>query len=439
MAKVKTGVIIAFSVALVIFFAGLILPYFLTDKLEKRLEREALIRSDSTWQMDIHNLKAGFWSRSISADSVWLKSSQQNLTQVRIGQVRLSRIQWLKLMLTKKPRFDVSITKLVMLLEKQLYRLHAGNLEIRQKDSTLRILDLELEPTLPAYEFSEARAKQIDRIELSIPELRVSGVNPDSFPDGVQNLDSLIVTNARLFVFRNKQVPRAGPERAKPLANDMAKALPLPLSLKSASIRDALIIYSEHHPDADTAAHVSFNHLHADIHNFASAEHPLFKADSMKLDITTRFMNAARLHVEIVYPLFDPYDEHYIRAELDSINPKAAQDMLLYAGFLRINSGMVHNLQAEITLNDSAATGTVKLMYSDLDIALASKQHPDTKGIKEFLTDIFTDYFLIEKDNTADDPRIGEIHFEREKEKSIFAYWWKALLSGIKSSIKTKE
>lgn len=409
----------------------------MNSSLEEKLEREILVQSDSTWQMDIHNLKTGIWSRTISADSVVLQSDMQNLTEARFGQIRLSRINWLKVMFSKKPHFDVSIFNPVLLMEEQLYRLHAGKVEFRHKSSSLRISELELEPTLPAYEFSEARAKQIDRIELSIPELRISGLNPDSLPDGIQNLDSLTINNARLFVFRNKQIPRAGPGQAKPLVNDMAQALPVPFRLNAASIRNALIIYSEHHSEGDTAAHVSFNHLDAEAANFSSAKHPLFTSDTLKLDITTRFMDAARLHVEIAYPLSDEHDEHYIRAELDSINPKAAQDMLLYAGFLRVNSGMVHNLQAEITLNDSAATGTVKLIYSDLDIALTSKRHPDTKGIKEFLTDIFTDYFLIEKENTADDPRIGEIHFEREKEKSIFAYWWKALLSGIKSSIKT--
>lgn len=409
----------------------------MNNSLEEKLEREILVQSDSTWQMEIHNLKTGIWSRTISADSVVLQSDKQNLTEARFGQIRLSRINWLKVMFSKKPHFDVSISNPVLLMEEQLYRLHAGKVEFRHKSSSLRISELELEPTLPAYEFSEARAKQIDRIELSIPELRISGLNPDSLPDGIQNLDSLTINNARLFVFRNKQIPRAGPGQAKPLVNDMAQALPVLFRLNAASIRNALIIYSEHHSEGDTAAHVSFNHLDAEAANFSSAKHPLFTSDTLKLDITTRFMDAARLHVEIAYPLSDEHDEHYIRAELDSINPKAAQDMLLYAGFLRVNNGMVHNLQAEITLNDSAATGAVKLIYSDLDIALTSKRHPDTKGIKEFLTDIFTDYFLIEKENTADDPRIGEIRFEREKEKSIFAYWWKALLSGIKSSIKT--
>jgi hypothetical protein len=44
---------------------------------------------------------------------------------------------------------------------------------------------------------------------------------------------------------------------------------------------------------------------------------------------------------------------------------------------------------------------------------------------------------LLENDLDASDPRsqrTGEIHFARDQNKFIFNFWWKSLLSGLKSA-----
>ena len=319
-------------------------------------------------------------------------------------------------------------------LAKQLYRFDVAEAKLNGKK--LSISEMELTPVLPIYGFSEARGKQIDRLELRIPQVRVSGVETDSIPKGNINIDSLIIDDAHLEVFRNKQIPRSPSDTLKPLVNDMASSIPFPFQLNAAVVNNATIIYSEHRPPSDTSASVSFNKLNGVITNFSSSSHPSFTKDTLLLHAETMFMNEALLTVDVQYPIFREDDHHSVSAQLNSIDPKAAQEMLQYVGFVKINDGMVHSLETKFSLDDTSAEGDVTIIYSDLDIGLVNKSNPDQRGVKETVTDFLTDHFVLESENPAEDPRIGKISFEREREKSIFAYWWKSLLSGIKDSIK---
>lgn len=321
-------------------------------------------------------------------------------------------------------------------LKEQLYDFMIDEFNYSHTFHSAAFYNFKLIPMLPKYEFSRTRGKQIGRLLLYIPEIRLKGFFSDSV---TTEIDSLLIKEAELEVFRNKKLERDPNEPNKLLLNDLASKIPFPFRLKTLQVNNSTVIYAEHRPPSDTLANVSFNRLNGRVKNFSSAAHPKFHQDTLTLHAETCFMDTSRLTVDVQYPLFREDERHILWAKLDSINPKAAGDMIRYVGFVEINSGMVHELEAEIILTDSTSTGSVTVIYSNLDFSLVNKNNPDVNGIKESVTNFITDNFIIQSENPAEDPRTGEINFEREKEKSIFAYWWKSLLSGIKSSLKKNE
>jgi hypothetical protein len=48
---------------------------------------------------------------------------------------------------------------------------------------------------------------------------------------------------------------------------------------------------------------------------------------------------------------------------------------------------------------------------------------------------VLANTFKVKSDNTGENIRTGAINVEREINKSVFNYWWKSMLSGLKSSI----
>jgi hypothetical protein len=121
---------------------------------------------------------------------------------------------------------------------------------------------------------------------------------------------------------------------------------------------------------------------------------------------------------------------------LDSFDPKKAGNMLRNVAFVEVEDGLVESLSADLELTSSASSGQVQLLYRDLKISFLNKDNPDKKGLKQWAGDFIANTFVLKSNNLGDKPRIGVITYPRDKEKSIFAYWWKSLLEGIKQIIK---
>ena len=64
------------------------------------------------------------------------------------------------------------------------------------------------------------------------------------------------------------------------------------------------------------------------------------------------------------------------------------------------------------------------------------KKTGDKGGFASFLANTFV---INNKSPNGKNLRVGEIYFERDKQKSIFNFLWKSLLSGIKPSLGINE
>ncbi len=321
-------------------------------------------------------------------------------------------------------------------LEEELYEVTISNFSFNNKVRNLSVSDLAFTPFVPKYQFSNHHNYQLNRFDLNIPRVDFFGVNLDSLSSRHLEIDTLQLYSPKIEIFRNKQILRPPGINPKPLLNEIAHAIDFSLSLNTTIISKADIIYEEHKPPSDSPGSISFNELDASITNFRSALHPKFNSDSLRLHVETLFMNAAPLTVDVSYAVFDEKDNHTVKTTLKSLDPKEAQGMFTNVGFVRVEDGFVEHMEAKYSLNDDSSSGEVLVLYRDLKVSFLDKENPNDQKFKQKLTDFFANTFAIKSNNNGADPRIGTIKFEREIERSIFAYWWKSLLSGLKDSIK---
>lgn len=320
-------------------------------------------------------------------------------------------------------------------IQKDFYHLTIGNFNFDKQAGSFSIANMAVTPLLPKYEFSEAKGFQLDRINLEIPALSLSGMDLNSLGSEHINVEELSFDQPWMEVFRNKQIERKEGLNVKPLLNELAHSVDFSIGVNKTVISDATIIYKEHKAPSDSSAAISFDDLDATISNIRTASHPGFSEDTLKLHVETLFMDTAPLTVDVSYPVFNEADLHTVKATLGSLDPKVAEHMLARSGFVRVESGFVNSLNAEFELNSESSSGEALILYRDLKISFLDEDSGE-QGFGEKLKDFIANNFSIKSENTEPDPTIGEIDFEREVEKSIFAYWWKSLLSGIQDTIK---
>lgn len=321
-------------------------------------------------------------------------------------------------------------------MERKLYEITAGDFSFNKKSKYASLVNFSLTPLAPKYRFSEIKNRQIDRIDLNIPGLEFSGFDMASLANRHFELDSLHISGARMDVFRDKYKERRPEINPKPLLYEIATSTDFSFGLNKAVISNANITYEEHKPPAQKTGRISFNNINATIKDFRTKSHPKFREDSLKLDVETLFMNTSRMTLGVQYATFDRNNTHTVIVNLDSFDPKEAGDMLRHVGFVKIEDGLIESLSANYSLNSKSASGDVSVLYRDLKVSFLNKDNPEKTGLKQQFGDFIGNTFVLKSDNLGEGARIGEISYEREVEKSIFAYWWKSLLDGIKEVIK---
>jgi hypothetical protein len=78
----------------------------------------------------------------------------------------------------------------------------------------------------------------------------------------------------------------------------------------------------------------------------------------------------------------------------------------------------------------------MKFIYNDLKVQMPESDENKAEGITGFAL-LIANNFIIKDSNPKGDkpPRLSSIEFVRNKERFMFHYTWKSILSGLKETI----
>lgn len=281
---------------------------------------------------------------------------------------------------------------------------------------------LQVIPDYGKTEFMQKSKIQTDRIFCVIPKLNATGIGfitTDNPMLHIQYINLSMWTE----VFRDKRYPFKNKLKLLPVR--FVKSIGLPFQIDSLKISDSFMAYEEFQEEGSTAGKVFFTNLNSSIYNISNRT-----KDEARMEATARFMDSGLLHGKFTFPS-DPSKTYTAEGTLTNFALKEVNPMLTAVARAEIKSGTLEELKFAFSYNDTRSDGRVELNYKDLVITSLKK---DKKEKNKFLTFILG--ILVKKDmqeKTATAKTTGEILFNRDKNKSLFNYWWKSILSGVKS------
>jgi hypothetical protein len=326
--------------------------------------------------------------------------------------------------------FSGSLDSLNWTVSSKLYDLRLTDLGFSSRDSSLTTKKITLVPRLPKYEFAKSVGHEIDRIELDIGETELVNVDlPALIEEGALNASAFYIKNSRLEVFHDKKQP-ADQVEDKVFPQVKFSQLEYPVRLDSIIVTNFDISYSEHLNRAPEPGFISFENTYAVIRNVYNTDN---KSDNpIRMDVNSEIMGEGRLEATFEFPVSGA-DSHNVAGNVESISLQTLNPALKYLGRVEATSGQIHSIDFKMNLGAKQATGNVYLHYTDLKIKMIDfddKGNEDSDNLKSFLANTF-----VLKEKNEPPLREGEVSHERLSSKSIFNYWWKSLLSGLKSSI----
>lgn len=312
----------------------------------------------------------------------------------------------------------------------RFYSFHTDHFSFSSSDSLLTIKNFSLEPRLPKYEFSQAKGKQTNRIDLEMANLQFSGIN---IPALVENkslqANAVQLEGSELEVFFNK-MPPSGIKTKKKFPHLAFRQMSFPVAIDSAVISDADITYGEHKnmvPQPGTIRFENTNAVIRNLYNQASEQ----EVQAITANANSKIMGEGDIQVSFNFPV-NPDGTHYIDGSVGPMPFEALNPTLKYLAMVQVSEGQLKDMSFQMELGPRSSTGRVLMHYKNLTFKVISFGNEGGKrsaDLKSFAAD------LVVEGSNIPPLRVGDISFQRVTTKGIFNYWWKSLLSGIKSSI----
>lgn len=324
--------------------------------------------------------------------------------------------------------YALSLESITHKMQDDNYQLELGRLEFSSSNNVLEIQHTKLRPLLSLQELSAKLGEQTDHMDVVSGPIKVHKLDSDKWADintlaaGLIEIDGL-----KLYISRDKNFPKK--ERTeKELLNVAFRNLDFDMDVDSVHWTNGVVSYEETEEGLEQSGRVYFEEIDLKISGLQNRD----VNNPISIDAQTLFMNEAMLNVKFLFTL-EENGRHTIEGDLAPIELDVINEVIVPLAFVRIDDGRVDQLTFEFEATDSLASGEMIVIYEDLNIKKVDSEtleQTTTSRIVSFVANLA----VVKSSNSEDGPRVGEIEFEREKEKSMFSYWWKALRSGLKSS-----
>ena len=311
----------------------------------------------------------------------------------------------------------------------ELYEIFIINFETDSRAQALSFSKAEVIPQKTAKQMAEKIGTQTDQFNIETGALKATGFDIITWlKDEELKITSLIVDKPILHINRDKSFPRAD-RGFRPLPPKQFIELPYGISIDTLKMENATIRYVEKYPQDGRSGEISFYEVDV----LAKKLQNRSDQDSIRVYVTARFLNEVPIAVNYHFAVREN-SGHAVSGHMGSFDLTLLNPVIENLAAKQIRSGMLDDFRFDFHANNYSSTGKLHMVYNNFELRFLDEESlEETRGRR--LRSFLANRLKIRAANSADDPRQGEIDFERDEERSIFNYWWKSVLSGIEDIV----
>jgi hypothetical protein len=328
---------------------------------------------------------------------------------------------------------DVAIHRFSYTTRDSLYTIKVARVQASYSGSSVQMDSVEVLPNYSRKQFARMKQEQTDRLKLSVAKVYFNRMDVKLFFEKNWFIaGELQISDVNLEAYRDKNDFR---KTTYPRSiQSLIKSIPVYIRIDTMKVKRSTCVYEEVAVDGTEPGKISFNHMEAVITGLTNRYKNMDKQGSLVVRASCALLNSGRLHVTYKFPyeaegmVFDcsgrlskmPF------ADLNKVIEPIAQVSILEG---EIDS-MIFNFHA----GEDRSSGTMKMAYHGLKVRILDKTQKD--GKRQFLSFLAHQLIIKEENPTRNQPiRITPISYIRDKDRFIFNYSLKSLLSGVKLAI----
>ena len=343
-------------------------------------------------------------------------------------QLKKVKDQQFKLMPINK---NLKINNIEIEFTKKEYTLFIEEIDLNTETSSIHINNLQYKTLNGKY----ALAKK-DIYNNVVPEFSVEKIElfKIDFTKLIQNeglfIDNILISKAVIDLYKDRRKPY-DKRLYKELPHLALKKMEFPLYIKQINIDNSLLLLEESFPNKNMNLKLSINKINAIISNISTIEE--YKEIPIKAKLESMLMNKAKLIANFTFPMDTDQSTFYFDGSLGSTRFTYFDEVIYPVLGLKILKGNLDGLTFKAKANKYSSSGTMKMLYHDLDATIYKHDNPNEKSkvLSWAVKTVLHNSNPVKKKKA----RIAILSHHYEPEKGFGNYLWKTLQSGIVNTL----
>ncbi len=314
---------------------------------------------------------------------------------------------------------------------------YANDLSFNTADKKMNIDQLRFNNKLSKYDYASQFKYETDWIQLKEAGVTLEEMDFQLFlRKGDVKAGKLQIKDMEIEVFRDKRKPENFGKRPA-MIHEIFRDLPLQLDFQEVEVSNGYVSYEERpENDAPRSGKLFFDEINASILGATNLPENIETNDEMKLNASGRLIGEGKIDLEVTYFLSDTTGKFLMKGTIGGMDLVKLNTMIEPATKVSLKQGKMNGLFFDINANDLEGTGEVIIKYEDLEIEILDGNFGYDQNIFQRIGSFLANKLIIKSQNPdKDELKKGEVYYLRDQHKFIFNYWWKLILSGLKSTL----
>jgi len=431
-ASLAVGAIVLVCVLVFLFFPETYINGYIKNQIIK-----AFTRAYPAYSIRIAGVHYNIWENRIGCDGIALASSDSTFS-CNIGKFSVSGISWLQILwqgdIVSKG-FNGSLAdarEIVLTFRQSQYELRCGRLRVSVPDSEILAEALELHPLVGDDKFFASSKFRRTRLRIVLPQCRVTGADCRGLLQGkTYRASSVKVNDASFDILVNMDTPYNKNSSRPLMPNESLSSINKITQVNSLNIINGRLKYAERYIIGREPAVVTFDSIHLLAEGITNHADP---GATTVIHAQGKFMKTSTMKILMVLPVISPKISFRYSGSLDLMDATRLNSFLEIGESLRIKSGILQSATFDINMIAGHASGTVRAIYRDLNIAVLNRRTGSERGAFNRITSFITNALKIRRTNMPDKSgsmKIGEVNYMRKRDDTFLQLVWFSLRSGL--------
>lgn len=312
--------------------------------------------------------------------------------------------------------------------------IYAANIRWMPDSRTLSMDSLQYYPKTAVAEYFLTSTWQSDLIKASAGHLSITGIDLDRLQmDSMLLATKLMTTDAFVDVWRDKRVPfQHGILKPMPTRLLMLSGSEFGIDIDSVVVINGSVSYREYSAVTNLEGHVPLRELNVTATNLKNRN--ITEADTFHIAGEMQLLGTQFRNIRYQESYHDSLSAFRMSCTAQPASLVAFSQITRPLAAIEVNSGISDRFEARFTGNRDAAFGEMRFYYNDLKVSLLDHHDSLRHRIDLAFINFVTNEFVIKTNNKK---RV-RMFFVRDRERFVFSYWVKTIMSGVMASAGIK-